>query len=48
MVARLSLAAVRAELRYVVRSGGHRCSALPAPFYWSGSFAISRCREGWL
>lgn len=48
MFARLSLAAVRAELRYVVRSGGHRCSALPAAFQWSGSYAITRCREGWL
>lgn len=46
--ARISLARVRAELRYCVRSGGHRCSALPAAFQWSVSYAISRCREGWL
>lgn len=46
--ARISVALVRAELRYCLRAGGHRCSALPAAFYWSVSFAISRCREGWL
>ena len=45
-VARLSLASVRAELRYVVRVGGHprSRSVASASFWWAGSYAISRCR----
>lgn len=46
--ARISLGAVRSELRHCVRFGTRYCSALPAAFIWSGSYAISRCREGWL
>ena len=48
-VARLSLASVRAELRYVVRVGGHprSRSVASASFWWAGSYACllytSRC-----
>lgn len=48
MPARITLGAVRSELRHCVRFGQRYCSALPSAFIWSGSYAISRCRQGWL
>lgn len=48
MPARISLAMLRSELRHCVRFGHRYCVALPASFIWSGSYAISRCRQGWL